>query len=83
MNSPRQMLVVLFGGQSAEHDVSRVTASHVMRAADPSRYDIVAIGIDRDGTWRMSPGHDWRGDPGSAEIDGIGDLLGWDKTSER
>ena len=62
MNAPRQMLVVLFGGQSAEHDVSRVTASHVMRAADPSRYDIVAVGIDRDGAWRMSSGHDWRGD---------------------
>ncbi len=31
-------LVVLFGGQSAEHDVSRVTAAHVLRAADPARY---------------------------------------------
>ena len=64
MNAPRQTLVVLFGGQSAEHDVSRVTASHVIRAADPSRYDIVAVGIDRDGTWRASPAHEWRGDAG-------------------
>ena len=44
-------LVVLFGGQSAEHDVSRVTAVHVLRAADPDQYDLVPIGITRDGQW--------------------------------
>ena len=44
-------LVVLFGGQSAEHDVSRVTARHVLAAADPDRYDIVPVGITRQGEW--------------------------------
>ena len=43
--------MVLFGGQSAEHDVSRVTARHVLAAADPDRYDIVPIGITRQGVW--------------------------------
>ena len=47
----RIRLVVLFGGQSAEHDVSRVTAVHVLRAADPDRYDLVPVGITRDGQW--------------------------------
>lgn len=47
----RVRLVVLFGGQSAEHDVSRVTARHVLAAADPERYDIVPIGITRAGEW--------------------------------
>ncbi|MEY3511735.1 MAG: hypothetical protein RL486_400 [Actinomycetota bacterium] len=47
----RIRLVVLFGGQSAEHDVSRVTARHVLTAADPDRYDLVAVGITREGTW--------------------------------
>ncbi len=42
-------LVVLFGGQSAEHDVSCTTAAHVLAAADPQRYRIEAIGITRDG----------------------------------
>ena len=52
MSGPdRTRLVVLFGGQSAEHDVSRVTARHVLTAADPDRYDLVAIGITREGTW--------------------------------
>ncbi len=42
---------MLFGGQSAEHDVSCTTAAHVLAAADPERYDIEAIGITRDGQW--------------------------------
>lgn len=47
----RVRLVVLFGGQSAEHEVSCVSALHVLRAVDPDRYDIEAIGITREGTW--------------------------------
>jgi D-alanine-D-alanine ligase len=44
-------LVVLFGGQSAEHDVSRATAAHVLAALDAGRYDVHAVGIGRDGRW--------------------------------
>ena len=47
----RTTLVVIFGGQSAEHDVSCVTATHVLRAADPNKYRTVAIAIARDGAW--------------------------------
>jgi D-alanine-D-alanine ligase len=47
-------LIVLFGGQSAEHDVSCTTAAHVLRAADPSKYRIVPIGISRDGRWSVA-----------------------------
>ncbi len=43
--------MVLFGGRSAEHDVSRLSASHVLRAVDPDRYEVHAVGIRRDGTW--------------------------------
>jgi D-alanine-D-alanine ligase len=52
----RIRLVVLFGGQSAEHDVSCTTAFHVMRAADPARYELVPVGIGRDGTWHLAEG---------------------------
>ncbi len=45
----RVRLLVLFGGQSAEHDVSCVTARHVLAAADPDRFDVVPVGITRDG----------------------------------
>lgn len=44
-------LLVLFGGQSAEHDVSCTTAKHVLDAAREDRYDIIPIGISRDGEW--------------------------------
>lgn len=47
----RARLVVLFGGQSAEHEVSCVSAFHVLRAVDPERYELEAIGITRDGQW--------------------------------
>jgi D-alanine-D-alanine ligase len=49
-------LVVVFGGQSAEHDVSCTTAAHVLRAADPAKYRITPIGISRDGTWAVAAG---------------------------
>ncbi len=44
-------LIVIFGGESAEHDVSCTTAVHVLEATDKTRYDIEAIGIDRTGQW--------------------------------
>jgi D-alanine-D-alanine ligase len=47
-------LVVLFGGQSAEHDVSCTTAAHVMAAADPSKYRITPVGISQDGEWALA-----------------------------
>ncbi|MEZ5258313.1 MAG: hypothetical protein R2705_15835 [Ilumatobacteraceae bacterium] len=53
MMTERINLIVLFGGQSAEHDVSCVTATHVLRAVDTERYQVTAIGIDRTerGIW--------------------------------
>ncbi|MEA2972771.1 MAG: D-alanine-D-alanine ligase [Actinomycetota bacterium] len=44
-------LVLLFGGRSAEHDVSCVTAAHVLAAADPDRYEVIPVGITHDGRW--------------------------------
>ena len=50
MSAPERLrLVVLFGGQSAEHEVSCVSAFHVLRAVDPRRYEIDAIGITKSG----------------------------------
>jgi D-alanine-D-alanine ligase len=55
-DDPRIHLIVLFGGQSAEHDVSCTTAAHVLRAADPEKYRITPIGIGRDGRWALAEG---------------------------
>lgn len=53
---PRPRLVVLFGGRSAEHDVSCVSARHVLAAVDPGRYDVEPIGITRTGQWVLAEG---------------------------
>jgi D-alanine-D-alanine ligase len=42
---------VLFGGRSGEHEVSLRSARSVMRALDPSKYEVVPIGITKDGRW--------------------------------
>jgi len=47
-------VLVLFGGQSAEHDVSLRSAQTVIGALDPERYDVVPVGITRDGQWLTS-----------------------------
>ena len=51
MAPPRTRLVLLFGGRSAEHEVSCVSALHVLRAIDPERYDVLPVGITREGRW--------------------------------
>jgi D-alanine-D-alanine ligase len=42
---------VLFGGRSGEHEISLRSALTVITALDRRRYDVVPIGIDRDGHW--------------------------------
>jgi D-alanine-D-alanine ligase len=48
---PRRTIGVLYGGRSGEHDVSLCSAASVVSALDKTKYDVVAIGIDRDGRW--------------------------------
>jgi D-alanine-D-alanine ligase len=50
----RIRIVLLYGGQSAEHEVSKVSAAHVLRAIDPERYDVVPVAITPDGRWQRS-----------------------------
>lgn len=53
-SSHRLRIAVLFGGRSAEHDVSVLSATNVMRALDPAKYDAVAIFVTRDGRWLLA-----------------------------
>jgi D-alanine-D-alanine ligase len=48
---PKLKIGVLFGGRSAEHEVSIVSATSVINALDKSKYDIVPIGISKEGRW--------------------------------
>lgn len=47
----KRTILLLFGGESAEHEVSIRSASNVFDALDKSKYDISLCYIDRDGTW--------------------------------
>ncbi|GAB4069619.1 D-alanine--D-alanine ligase [Ancylobacter sonchi] len=53
-SSTRLRIAVLFGGRSAEHDVSVMSGTNVMRALDPEKYDAVPVFITRDGRWLAS-----------------------------
>ena len=47
-------VLLLFGGQSAEHEVSVISARSVCAAIDPNRYDVLPVGISRSGQWCLS-----------------------------
>jgi D-alanine-D-alanine ligase len=49
----RLRVALLFGGRSAEHDVSVLSAGNVFRALDPSRYEVVPIAITKAGAWLL------------------------------
>jgi len=49
--SQKLRLGVIFGGASGEHEVSVVSAQHVMAAVDRERFDVVPIGVSKTGAW--------------------------------
>ncbi len=55
MSSARKIRVaVVFGGRSSEHAVSCASAGLILGAIDPERYEVVPIGIARDGRWVLT-----------------------------
>ncbi len=46
---------ILFGGRSGEHEVSLTSAASVLKALDPEKYEVVPIGITREGRWLLGP----------------------------
>jgi D-alanine-D-alanine ligase len=51
----KRRIVVLFGGRSAEHEVSVVSARSVLDALDPERYEAIPIGVTKQGRWLRMP----------------------------
>ena len=45
---------ILFGGKSAEHEVSLQSAKNIIDAIDKTKYELVLIGIDKEGHWRLT-----------------------------
>ncbi|WP_370248783.1 D-alanine--D-alanine ligase family protein [Nocardioides sp.] len=67
--SRRPRVAVVFGGRSSEHAISCVTAASVIGALDPAHYDVVPVGITRDGRWVLESA-----DPERMRIGGRGEL---------
>ncbi|MFD8910829.1 D-alanine--D-alanine ligase family protein [Streptomyces sp. NPDC059575] len=52
--SRKPRVAVVFGGRSSEHGISTVTAGAVLGAVDRTKYDVLPIGITRDGRWVLT-----------------------------
>ena len=52
----RTRVLVLFGGRSAEHEISCISARSVMDALDPERFEVIPVGITREGRWQVMAG---------------------------
>lgn len=64
-------VAILYGGRSAEHDVSRLSAANVLKAIDRMRYDIVPIAVSRSGRWLLQQSAAGDGAGAPASEDGI------------
>ena len=60
----KQRIGIIFGGRSGEHEVSIRSAESIRNALDLSKYDVVMIGIDKQGAWRLA-------DPGRPLLDAM------------
>ena len=45
---------ILFGGRSAEHEVSLQSAKNIIDAIDTNKFEVVLIGIDKKGQWHLN-----------------------------
>jgi D-alanine-D-alanine ligase len=54
---PRIRVAVVYGGRSSEHGISTVSAGSVLGALDPAKYDVLTVGITRDGQWVLTDAH--------------------------
>ena len=72
MSEQRKIRVaVVFGGRSAEHAVSCASAGLILGAIDKDRYDVVPIGIARDGRWVLTSGDPARLALGTGELPSV------------
>jgi D-alanine-D-alanine ligase len=74
-SKPRLRVGVLFGGRSAEHEISILSARNVLAALDPEMFDAVPIAITRDGRWLLQSSERLlreKGDPRAVQIDATG-----------
>ncbi len=60
---PKTRVAVVFGGRSTEHAISCLSAGGILGALDPDEFDVVPVGITREGGWVLTSG-----DPGALRL---------------
>jgi D-alanine-D-alanine ligase len=71
----KRRVLILFGGRSAEHEISLLSARNVFLALDRARFDPVLVGIDKQGRWKIEPEQtllEATGDPRLVAMKGAG-----------
>lgn len=51
----KKRIALLYGGRSGEHEVSRCSAASVFNHLDRSKYEVLPVGIDKQGRWLPAP----------------------------
>jgi len=86
MNTTKKIrLAILFGGRSAEHEISLQSAKNVAQAVDRDKYDIVLIGIDRTCRWLLIDNSRFLSDTDIVKLDNTNDnvaLVAGEKTAQ-
>ena len=52
----KQVVAVLFGGQSSEHDVSKVSAATIISNINTEKYSVIPVYITKEGKWLLYDG---------------------------
>ncbi len=52
----KKRIAVVFGGKSSEHEISRISASYVIEQIPKDKYEVITVGITRDGRWLLYTG---------------------------
>ena len=47
----KKRVLVIFGGQSSEHEVSRISATSILKNINREKFEVVMMGITKDGKW--------------------------------
>ena len=66
--SKKIRVAILFGGKSAEHEISLISARNIVEAMNKTKYEIVAIGIDKQGQWFFDEGQRLLGGGKKAQV---------------
>ena len=53
MENGKKSVVVIFGGRSSEHEVSCISGATVIENIDKEKYDVMIVGITKDGKWLL------------------------------